>query len=150
MEDTSPQIKRVMVMTSIGRTTSYMHKLTCWLGNSSGVQIVEMSLFKAYCTPPYTAPLWTKYKRVSVQKLQSASNDGLCILLKKPRWSSASELFCRVGVATFHALLRNLKYTFICRLNGSCNLIIGLLSNPGFSMVRYQSSMWKHWYQCLF
>lgn len=111
---------------------------------------VKISLFKAYCTPLYTAPLWTKFKKSSIQKLQVAYNDGLRILLKKPRWSSASELFCKVGVNTIHALLRNLMYKFICRLNGSCNFIIMLLSNPGLSTVRYQSPMWKHWYHCLF
>ena len=83
----------------------------------------------------YSGPLWTKFKKSSIQMLQIAYNDGLHILLKKPRWSSASELFCRVGVNTFHALLRNLMHSFIFRLNGSCNLIIRLLSNPGISTV---------------
>ena len=78
---------------------------------------VKINLFRAYCTPLYTAPLWVKYKQTSIQKLQVAYNDCMRTLLRKPRWSSASQLFCEVGVSTFHALLRNLTFKFICRLN---------------------------------
>ena len=69
---------------------------------------VKISLFRAYCTPLYTAPLWVKYKKASLHKLQVAYNDCMRILLRKPRWSSASELFCHAGVSTFQALLRHL------------------------------------------
>lgn len=110
---------------------------------------VKINLFRAYCTPIYTAPLWVKYKKASLHKLQVAYNDCMRILLKKPRWSSASDLFCKAGVNTFQALLRNLMYKFICRLNVSQNVIIMLLINPCFSAVRYQSHMWKFWYKCL-
>ncbi len=39
------------------------------------------------------------------------------ILLKKPRWSSATDLFCKARVQSFPALMRNLIYEFICRLD---------------------------------
>ena len=35
---------------------------------------VKINLFRAYCTPLYTAPLWVKYKQKSIQKLQVAYN----------------------------------------------------------------------------
>ena len=110
---------------------------------------VKMSLFKAYCTPLYTAPLWTKFKKASMQKLKVAYNDCMRILLNKPRRSSASDPFCNAGVSTFQALLRGLIYKFICRLNVSQNSFVMLLVNPRFSAIRYQSSLWKHWYKCL-
>ena len=110
---------------------------------------VKTALFRAYCTPLYTAPLWVKFKKASLHKIQVAYNDCLRILLQKPRWCSASELFCKAGICTFQALLRHLMYKFICRLNVSENTIIKLLTNTDYSSVRYQSFMWSHWYRCL-
>ncbi len=54
---------------------------------------------------------------ILLQKLQVAYNDAMRILLRRPRWHSASEMFVNVRVITFKALLRNLMYRFICRLN---------------------------------
>ena len=34
---------------------------------------VKLSLFRAYCTPLYTAHLWSNYKKASLQKLHVAS-----------------------------------------------------------------------------
>lgn len=110
---------------------------------------VKVHLFRTYCTPLYTAPLWCKYKVATLQKLKVAYNDALRILLKKPRSTSASLLCSQVHVSTFQALMRNLMYRFICRVNNSENSLIMMLANPGFSVVRYQSSLWKHWYKCL-
>lgn len=110
---------------------------------------VKYNLFRSYCTPLYTAPLWVKYKKASFQKLKVAYNDCLRILLKKPRWTSASELFCSARISSFEALLRNLMYKFICRLNSSQNGVVQLLIDPRLSAVRYLSLSWKHWYTCL-
>ncbi len=69
---------------------------------------VKLSLFRAYCTPLYTAHLWSNYNKVSFQKLQVAYNDTLRQLMKRPRWSSASELFVTCRVNSLSAVLRNL------------------------------------------
>ena len=100
-------------------------------------------------TPLYTAPLWVNYKKESLRKLKVAYNDALRILLKKPRGGSASQLFCEVGLTTFQALLRNLMFSFKCRLDGSQNEIIKMMTNPRYSTVRYSSCFWNHWYVCL-
>ena len=110
---------------------------------------VKVNLFRAYCTPLYTAPLWVNYKSESLRKLKVAYNDALRILLKKPRGDSASQLFCTNGLTTFQALLRNLMYSFKCRLDGSHNEVINVMINPRYSAVRYQSHMWNHWFKCL-
>ena len=110
---------------------------------------VKIQLFKAYCTQLYTAALWAKFKKASLQRLQVAYNDCFRILLKKPRSCSASGQFCNAGVRTFRALLRNLMYKFICRLNMSQNYIVILLTNRRYSTIRYQSPMWRYWYECL-
>ena len=110
---------------------------------------VKICLFRSYCTPLYTAPLWVTYKKESFRKLKVAYNDCLRTLLKKPRWTSASELFCQTRICSFEALLRNHMYKFICRLNISQNIIVKLLSDPSCSMVRYISRFWQHWYNSL-
>ena len=84
---------------------------------------VKINLFRAYCTPLYTAPLWVKYKKESLRKLKVAYNDALRILLKKPRGSSASQLFCNSGLNTFQALLRNFIYSFKKGYN-ICSIIV--------------------------
>ena len=111
---------------------------------------VKISLFRAYCTPIYTAPLWVSYKKESYRKLWVAYNDCLRILLNKPRtYTSVSKLFCDSRLCSFEALLRNLMYKFMCRMEGSQNDVIMLLSNPRRSSVRHHSHMWKHWNKCL-
>jgi len=79
-----------------------------------------------------------------------AYNDAMRILLKRPRWTSANEMFVAAGVKTFKAVLRNLMYKFICRVDDSENEIIMFLLNIKFSTPRYQSQLWRHWYSCLF
>ena len=106
---------------------------------------VKVSLFKAFCTPLYTAHLWYRYKASSMHKLKVAYNDALRLLMRVPRWNSASQLFVNLGVPTCHALLRNLMYKFMCRLDKSVNTIIVFLTNPAMSSNRFSSMIWRHW-----
>ena len=110
---------------------------------------VKVSLFKTYCTPLYTAHLWSSYKKSSMHRLQVAYNDAMRILLKKPRGGSASEMFVTAGVRTFKALLRNLMFKFMKRLDVSTNGIIVALSSPLMSSSRYTSRLRVHWLKCL-
>jgi len=48
------------------------------------------------------------------------------------------------------AVLINLMYKCICRVDDSENEIVMFLSNIKFSTSRYQSQLWRHWYRCLF
>ena len=111
---------------------------------------VKIALFRAYCTPLYTAHLWCNYSKAKMKKLQVAYNDAFRILLKLPRWTSASEMFVTNNVPTFDALLRNLMYRFMCRLTASKNIIIVSLSDITKSDTRYLSCFWKHWTRCLY
>ncbi|XP_016534059.1 RNA-directed DNA polymerase from mobile element jockey-like [Poecilia formosa] len=106
---------------------------------------VKVALFKAFCTPLYTAHLWRQYRQSTLQKLKVAYNDGMRLLLRMPRWTSASQLFIGVGVSTFHAVLRSLMYRFMGRLCVSTNNIILLLIDISRSSVRCKSKMWTHW-----
>ena len=111
---------------------------------------VKVALFKAYCTPLYCAQLWSSYKKSSMQRLRVAYNDAMRILLKIPRGGSASQMFVTSGVSTFHALLRNLMFKFMKRLEESRNGIIVVLVNPTLSCARYTSSLRVHWLKCLY
>src|SRR4029434_1651027 len=82
--------------------------------------------------------------------LKVAYNDCLRILLKKPRSTRASQLFCKMGLTTFMVLLRYLIFKFMSRLDCSTNVIIDLMTDPGRSSVKYTSKIWEHWHECLF
>ena len=111
---------------------------------------VKISLFRAYCTPLYTAHLWCRYKQGSIRKLTVAYNDSMRQMLRAPRSSSASHMFVSVRVPTCSAVLRNLMYTFMCRASESENDLIAVLVNPVRSSVRFSSRLWNHWRTCLY
>ena len=111
---------------------------------------VKISLFRAYCTPLYTAHLWCRYKQGNIRKLTVAYNDSMRLMLRAPRSSSASHMFVSVGVPTCSAVLRNLMYTFMCRASESENDLIAVLVNPVRSSVRFSSRLWNHWGTCLY
>ena len=111
---------------------------------------VKVSLFKAFCTPLYTAHLWSNYRCKSMEKLKVAYNDALRLLVRVPRWHSASQLFVNLRVPTCQALLRNLMYKFMCRLDKSENSVIVNLINPVMSFNRLSSKLWKHWRSSLY
>jgi len=140
-----------MTKTSLGNHEWYMRKQTFSRAGLVCVQTKWRCLcLKAYCTPLYTVHLWSNYKKASLRRLQVAYNDAMRILLKRPSWTSAREIFVAAGVNTFKAVLRNLMFKFICRVDDSKNEIIMLLSNIKFSTTHYQSQLWRHWYSCLF
>ncbi len=78
---------------------------------------VKIALFRSYCTSLYTAQLWCRYSAAKMKKIQVAYNDAFRILLKHPRWTSASHMFVSSDMPTFHAVLRKVIFSFICRLN---------------------------------
>ena len=111
---------------------------------------VKIALFKTYCTPLYTAQLWCNFSKVKMKKLQVAYNDAFRIFLKRPRWTSASEMFVTSNVPTFHAVLRNFMFKFMSRLIESKNVLIIALTDVTRSDTRYSSSLWKHRRKCLY
>ena len=109
---------------------------------------VKCALFKAYVTPLYTAHLWSSYRMKSMQRLRVAYNDALRLLLRVPRWHSASQLFVTSNVPTCQALLRKLMFHFMCRLELSENGIIMALTSPMMGY-RFTSRLQKHWHNSL-
>ncbi len=111
--------------------------LMCKFNMCSG--FVKTTLLRAFCTPMYTAHLWRCYRKSSMQKLSVAYNDGVRLLLKAPRWSSASRMFVSAGVPTCFAVLRHLMHKCMCRWKYHFNA-----DKPDTQSVRF-FSMWNHW-----
>jgi hypothetical protein len=111
---------------------------------------VKVSLFRTYCTPLYTGHLWWNYRMYSFSKLNVAYNDIIRLLLCLPRFHSASQLFANVNVPAFQAVIRNLMFKFITRLNKLENAIIKCLIDVENSDLRYTSAIWKHWHKSLY
>ncbi len=90
---------------------------------------IMKDLFREYCTYFYTAPLWVKFKKESLCKLQVAYNDcmdpaGGKNKMEQCKWS----VLFKASVQSFTTLMRNLMYEFICRLGDLHNDTI--MSNP--------------------
>lgn len=110
---------------------------------------VKSSLFRTYITLLYAGQLWSKYKKRSIQRLKISYNDAFRLLLHVPRWHSASQLFVSKHVPTCEALLRQLMYGFMCRLDKSENCIVEALVNPLKSCYRFTSILRRHWHKIL-
>ena len=83
-------------------------------------------------------------------RLTVAYNDAMIMLLKVPRYMSASQMFAELHVPACQAVCRNLMYKFITRLDKSENCIISYLVNPTKSDIRYSSKNWAHWRKQLY
>ena len=106
---------------------------------------VKVALFRAYCTPLYTAHLWSNFKKSSLHRLTVAYNDAMIMLLRVPRYLSASQMFAELNVPVCSAVLRKLMYKLIQRVDVSENGIVKVLVNPTYSCLRYTSGLWTCW-----
>ncbi len=110
---------------------------------------VKVSLFGTFCTPLCTAQLCWNHFDYSLNKLKVAYND-MCMLPRLPRWHSVSEIFVNINVPACQALVRNLFFKFMVRLEKSTTVIIRGLVCPSVSDVIYRSKIWTHWYRLLY
>ena len=111
---------------------------------------VKVSLFRAYCTPLYTAHLWYKASPPKMDRIRVAYNDAMRILLRVPRYFSASQMFAELNVPACQGVIRNLTFKFIGRIEKSTNNIIKVLVDPASCSFRYTSPLWRHWNQSLY
>ena len=111
---------------------------------------VKVGLFRTFCPPLYAAQIWWNYKMYSIRKLSVPYNDIMRLLLRLPRYHSASQLFANIDIQNFHTVIRNLIFKFITRLNKSENVIIQGLVKIGDSDLRFTSAIWRHWYKLLY
>ncbi len=98
----------------------------------SCVQLMSKLNYLEHSVPPCILPRFGGTIRLfSIRKLNVAYNDIMRLLLCLPRYHSASQLFANIGVPAFQAVIRNLVFIFITRLDKSDNVIIQWLVKIG-------------------
>ena len=108
---------------------------------------VKVVLFKTYCTSLYTAHLWTNYSNLSINNFYIAYHNVMKLFMGLPKREHNRPLCVHYDIPFGPALLRNLIYRFMCRLNESQNVIIMKLNS---SQCRYESQLRKKWKTLLY
>ena len=86
---------------------------------------VKLTLFRAYCSPLYTAQLWWSHKRASINRLKVPCHNLFKMFLGLPKYESTSLLCTALDVQCCQAVIRRLIYNFIMvRLAATKNSII--------------------------
>ncbi len=101
----------------------------------------------AYCTSLYTTQIWWNFHK---NRLNVAYNDVIRMLLRIPRYYSASQMFSNIQVPTCLAVIQNTTLKFISRLKKSRNAIIKGLIDPLVSDTRFTPVIWRHWFKQLY
>ena len=78
---------------------------------------VKNVLFRTFCTPLYTCQLWSRYTARSLHKLYVAYNNAFRMMHHLPTYCSASEMFTVNRVPNCAAVIRNLTFKFMSRLD---------------------------------
>lgn len=89
---------------------------------------VKKTLFRAFCQCFYTCQLWVNFTRRAWSRIRVQYNDAYRILMKYPRYSSASGMFAAAGVSDFFAIIRTRTAGFWARIKTSENQILGTLA----------------------
>ena len=108
---------------------------------------VKMTLFRSYCTPLYTAQLWTNHTNISLANFYIAYHNVMKLMIGLSKSEHNRPLCVRYGIPHGPALLRKLIYKFMCRLNESQNLILCVFNN---SACQYESPLRKKWKSLLY
>ena len=104
---------------------------------------VNIQLFNTYCSPMYTAQLRWNHTVASFHRL----NVVLRRLLRRPRFCSASGLFAECRIPNCKAVIRNLIFRFMTRLDLSKNSMISTIL---VSDIRWTSRVRRHWIKSVY
>ena len=87
------------------------------------------------------------YTVASTHKLHVAYNNVFCLLLNQPKYCSASTTFVEYHLPDSKAVIRNLVYKFMPRLDTSYNNLVIAITN---SDIKWQSRIRRHWIKMLY
>ena len=108
---------------------------------------VKNVLFRTFCTPMYTRQLWFRYTARSLHKLYVAYNNAFRMMHHLPTYCSASGMFTVNRVPNCAAVISNLTFRFMSRLNLSSN---GLVCSIIDSDLKFVSRIRQHWMNMLY
>ena len=105
---------------------------------------VRLALFRSFCSPMYTSQLWWNYKKCTMKRLLITYHNVFKMSISMSKYESTSVL---CNVLCCQAVIRNLVYRFMCRLQASNNSLV--MSIQSSSLV-YMSRIRKHWRRLLY
>ena len=85
---------------------------------------VRLALFRSFCSPMYTSQLWWNYKKCSMKRLLITYHDVFKMSISMSKYESTSLLCTAYNVLCCQAVIRNLVYRFMCRLQASNNSLV--------------------------
>ena len=108
---------------------------------------IRIFLFNMYCANVYCSSLWCVFKQATKNRLNVAYNNCFRILLRKPRFCSASRMFTEHNVPNCDALLRRNMSSLSVRLANSTNMLVSCIYE---SDIRYTSQLFILYERCLY
>ena len=108
---------------------------------------VKVELFKTYCTPLYTAHLWTNYSNLALKNFYIAYHNVMKLFIGLPKREHNRPQCVQYNIPHGPALIRNFIYKFICRLYSSQNNLLYVIAR---SDCLYESQIRKKWRSLLY
>jgi exonuclease III len=90
---------------------------------------VKITLFRAFCTSFYTCCLWANYTQKAYGALRVQYNNAFRVLLRLPRFCSASGMFAEAGVDCFYATMRKRCASLVRRVRASGSSVLNLIAD---------------------
>ena len=109
---------------------------------------VKLVVFKTYCSCLYTAQLWGTCLYRTMNRLKIAYNDSLRMVLRIPRYCSASEMFAYTNVPSCQCVIRLHIYCFMERIQ--CMEKKKIVRSIVNSDLILSYLLWLNWRQRLF
>ena len=121
--------------------------LTSW-DNADVYLFREMFCYVSFtCAPMYTSQLWWNYKKCTMKRLLITYHNVFKMSMSMSKYESTSLLCTVYNVLCCQAVIGNLVYRFMCRLQASNNSLV--MSIQSSSLV-YTSRIRKHWRRILY
>lgn len=108
---------------------------------------VKLTLFRSFCMPMYGAHLWWNYTKSTINRLYISYHNIFKMFLGFSKFESTSLLCTVFNMQSCAAVIRNLIYKFMIRLEKSTNSLITCVMN---SSLLFTSHIRKHWYALLY
>ena len=135
-EDIGRQIKSVYLRGNI----LFKHFKSC---NND----IKIELYRTYILNMYSCQLWCNYSLQTYNRLKVAFNNSFRALMGITRGDSISQIYVRLRITNFSALVRKSVYgTYVRLMNSGNRLVASILSSVHFNC---NSKMLKKWCELL-